>query len=71
MPPMQIISQVQLKILAIEAAEFSVNNKVPMADSIIYILSRFYEATLWTSDVDLEPFEGVNYKKKHSHPIGK
>ena len=51
--------------LAIEAAEFSSDNKVPMADSIIYILSRFYGATLWTQDVDLEPFEGVQYQPKN------
>jgi len=50
--------------LAIEAAEFSADNKVPMADSIIYILSRFHEATLWTQDCDLEGFDRVNYQKK-------
>ena len=52
--------------LAIEAAEFSSNNKVPMADSIIYTLSRFHEATLWTSDLDPEPFEGVQYQPKRN-----
>lgn len=50
--------------LAIEAAEFSSENKVPMADSIIYILSRFHGATLWTQDCDLEGFEGVKYQSK-------
>lgn len=50
--------------LAIEAAEFSADNKVPMADSIIYIISRFYKATLWTQDYDLKGFTGVEYQRK-------
>ena len=50
--------------LAVEAAEFSVNEKVPMADSIIYILARFHTAVLWTQDYDLKGFEGVEYQRK-------
>lgn len=50
--------------LAIEAAEFSSQNKVPMADSIIYVLARFFNATLWTQDADLKSFDGVVYQSK-------
>ena len=50
--------------LAIEAAEFSGNKKVPMADSIIYIIARYYGATLWTQDADLKGLAGVEYQKK-------
>ena len=51
--------------LALEAAEFSAENKVPMADSIIYIISRFHESTLWTQDKDLKGFPGVVYTQKN------
>ena len=50
--------------LAIEAAEFSAENKVPMADSIIYVLTRHHGAELWTQDVDLDGFKGVNCQPK-------
>lgn len=49
---------------AIEAAEFSAEHKIPMADSMIYILAHQYCATLWTQDVDLEGLTGVKYKAK-------
>ena len=50
--------------LAMEAAEFSADNKVPMADSIIYVTARSYNAVLWTQDEDLAPFDKVRYQSK-------
>ena len=50
--------------LALEAAEFSADSKVPMADSMIYVTARMHGATLWTQDIDLEPFPGVRYQAK-------
>ena len=52
--------------LAIEAAEFSAEKKVPMADSIIYTIAQKNKATLWTQDVDLKGCEGVRYQKKQT-----
>ena len=50
--------------LAMEAAEFSAINKVPMADSIIYVIARAHGAILWTQDEDLASFEHVRYQPK-------
>ena len=52
--------------LAIEAAGFSAEKKVPMANSIIYTIARSHGATLWTQDIDLEGFKGVKYQKKQT-----
>ena len=49
---------------AIEAAEFSAKEKVPMAGSVIYTLARQHNAILWTQDVDLDGYEGVAYQAK-------
>ena len=50
--------------LAMEAARFSADQKVPLADSLIYLTARRNEAVLWTQDKALEPFEMVNYTPK-------
>lgn len=50
--------------LALEAAEFSAENQVPMADSIIYVTARAHNATLWTQDADLKGLAGVRYQAK-------
>ena len=50
--------------LALRAAALSERLKLPMADSIILATARFYEATLWTQDVDFEGLEGVRYVPK-------
>jgi predicted nucleic acid-binding protein len=44
-----------------ESAKFSPDNKVPMADSMIYPTSRINGAFLWTQDIDFEPFEKVKF----------
>jgi predicted nucleic acid-binding protein len=49
---------------AIEAAELSVDKGIPMADSLIYTLSRLHKAILWTQDYDLKGLPDVNYQRK-------
>lgn len=50
--------------IAIQAAKFSYEQKVPMADSIIYITAKVNEAIVWTQDNDFKDLEGVKYFKK-------
>jgi predicted nucleic acid-binding protein len=50
--------------LAILAAKTSLEQKVPMADSIIIATARRHGATIWTQDEDFEGLSGVNYFKK-------
>ena len=49
--------------LAVEAAEFSADGEIPMADSIIYTLARANGATLWTQDSDLGELAGVRFQE--------
>jgi predicted nucleic acid-binding protein len=52
--------------LAVAAAETSLIQKLPMADSIILTTARANNAILWTQDDDFEGLDGVKYiaKKK-------
>ncbi len=50
--------------IALEAAKFSADRKVAMADSLIYLTAKTNGAVLWTQDKDLESFEMVNYTPK-------
>jgi len=50
--------------IALSAAQISIENKIPMADSIIYATARTSKATLWTQDVDFEGLDGVQYIQK-------
>ena len=47
--------------LAVAAAETSLEQKLPMADSIILATARANNATLWTQDDDFEGMDGVKY----------
>lgn len=51
--------------IAIQAAKFSYEYKIPMADSIIYKTARMNEAIVWTQDIDFKDLEGVKYFKKN------
>ncbi len=51
-------------VISIEAARLSVNNKIPMADSLIYITARMNDAVVWTQDYDFKNLEGVKFIKK-------
>ena len=50
--------------IAVNAAYFSSEFKIAMADSIILSTARAYDATLWTQDADFEGVGGVQYIEK-------
>jgi len=54
--------------LAINAAHYGIEFKLPLADSIIYATAQKFSALVWTQDRDFEKLEGVKYfsKKKHT-----
>jgi len=54
--------------LAIDAAHYGVEYKLPLADSIIYATAQKFNALVWTQDCDFESLDGVKYfaKKKHT-----
>ncbi|MCL5028467.1 MAG: type II toxin-antitoxin system VapC family toxin [Bacteroidetes bacterium] len=51
--------------IAIQAAKFSHEFNLPMADSIIYTTARMYDSTVWTQDIDFKNLDGVKYYKKN------
>lgn len=51
--------------IAIQAAKFSCEQKIPMSDSIIYITAKVNDAIVWTQDIDFKDLEGVKYFKKN------
>ena len=50
--------------LAVDAACFGVEYKLPLADSIIYATAQRYDAMLWTHDADFKGLEGVKFYAK-------
>lgn len=50
--------------LSISAATISFENKLAMADSIIYATAKKYNATLWTQDSDFKALENIKYIEK-------
>ena len=50
--------------LAIDAATFGVQHKLPLADSIIFATAQKYKAQLWTQDRDFEGLQGVKFFPK-------
>lgn len=50
--------------LAIDAANYGVLHKLPLADSIIFATAQKYRATLWTQDEDFKGLPKVNYFAK-------
>jgi len=51
--------------IAIQAAKFSHDYKIPMADSIIYTTAKMNDSIVWTQDVDFKDLDGVKYFKKN------
>lgn len=47
--------------LAINAAQYGVTLKLPLADSIIYAAVKHHDAILWTQDSDFQGLDGVKY----------
>jgi predicted nucleic acid-binding protein len=50
--------------LAVDAACFGIEYKLPFADSIIYATAQKYGAVLWTQDADFKGLEGVKFYPK-------
>jgi len=50
--------------LAVNAAVFGVELKLPLADSIIYATAQKYDAVVWTQDADFKGLENVKYYPK-------
>ena len=50
--------------LAIDAAQYGVDLKLPLADSIIYATAQKFSAVIWTQDTDFKSLEGVKYYAK-------
>ncbi len=50
--------------LAINAAHYGIEYKLPLADSIIYATAQKFDALVWTQDCDFEGLEGVKYFPK-------
>ena len=53
--------------LAIEAAKYGIDYKLPLADSIIYATGQKFKAVIWTQDIDFKLLEGVQYYPKKPH----
>jgi predicted nucleic acid-binding protein len=49
---------------AVNAARFSLDLSLPMADSLILTTARSHDATLWTQDADFEGLDGVQFIRK-------
>ena len=47
------------------AAKDSLKYKLPMADSIIFATAKYFNATVWTQDIDFKDLPNVNYIPKN------
>jgi len=50
--------------LALQAAQVSLEHKLPMADSVIFASALAHDATLWTQDEHFKGLPGVKYIEK-------
>jgi len=50
--------------ISILAAKISIEQRLPMADSIILATAHAYGATIWTQDSDFKDIDGVQYIAK-------
>lgn len=50
--------------IALRAAQLSVAQKLPMADSIILATAQSFDAVLWTQDSNFKSIDGVRYTEK-------
>jgi toxin FitB len=49
---------------AVAAADIAAKHKLAMADAVIYSMTREFDGTLWTQDVDYNGLAGVTYFEK-------
>ena len=50
--------------LAIDAAVYGLDNKLPLADSIIYATAKKFSAVIWTQGADFKMLPDVKYYPK-------
>jgi len=50
--------------IAMSAAKLSLQNNLPMADSIILAVAQAYKCIIWTQDADFRNIENVKYFSK-------
>ena len=50
--------------LALAAAKLGLENKLPLADSVVFATAQQFDATLWTMDADFEGLPKVRYIAK-------
>ena len=50
--------------LAIDAAQYGVEHKLPLADNLIYATAQKFDALIWTQDEDFRSLKGVKYFPK-------
>jgi toxin FitB len=50
--------------LAIDAAQYGIEHKLPLADSIIYATAQKFDALIWTQDIDFKSLTSVKYFPK-------
>ena len=50
--------------LALEAAKLSLEESLPLADSVMLATAQAYDAILWTQDSDFKDSSGVKYVRK-------
>ena len=52
--------------LALTAARYGLDFKLPLADSVVYATARHFDAELWTQDSDFEGKPQVRYRAARS-----
>ena len=50
--------------LAINAAVFGIELKLPLADSVVYATAQRFDAVVWTQDADFKGLESVKFYPK-------
>ncbi|MDH3973056.1 MAG: type II toxin-antitoxin system VapC family toxin [Deltaproteobacteria bacterium] len=50
--------------IAISAARLGIDNKLPLADSVILSTARVNRAVIWTQDADFKGIDGIEYIEK-------
>lgn len=70
---LQVVAVMQLERLAeldsrvaLSAARISIDQKLPMADSVMLATARLNDAALWTQDAHFEGMPNVKYKRAAS-----
>jgi len=50
--------------LVVDAAQYGVDFKLPLANSIIYATAQKFNAVVWTQDADFKSLDSVKYYPK-------